>query len=159
MQVHTLLSPDLILLNLKAKDVEGALREISEFMEDRGAVKNGRKLFERLMAREKLGSTALPGGVAVPHCKMEELDSPVLSLAISREGIDFNSPDGKLTHIFFTAVSPISPPNLHLQVLAAIAKLARKGKKSLVEKLLSAKTPEKAYEVIRDEEIQEGNEE
>ncbi len=159
MQVHTLLSPDLILLNLKATTVEEVLKEISRFMEERGAVKNGKKLFQRLMAREKLGSTALPGGIAVPHCKMEELDSPVLSLAISPQGVDFNSPDGKLTHIFFTAVSPISPLNLHLQVLAAIAKLARKGKKSLVEKLLDAKTPERAYEIIRDEEIQEGNEE
>ena len=159
MQVHTLLSPDLILLNLKATTVEEVLREISRFMEERGAIKNGKKLFQRLMAREKLGSTALPGGIAVPHCKMEELDSPILSLAISPQGVDFNSPDGKLTHIFFAAVSPISPPNLHLQVLAAIAKLARKGKKSLVEKLLNAKTPEMAYEIIRDEEIQEGNEE
>ena len=159
MQVHTLLSPDLILLNLKATTVEEVLREISKFMEERGAIKNGKKLFQRLMAREKLGSTALPGGIAVPHCKMEELDSPILSLAISPQGVDFNSPDGKLTHIFFAAVSPISPPNLHLQVLAAIAKLARKGKKSLVEKLLNAKTPEMAYEIIRDEEIQEGNEE
>ncbi len=159
MQVHTLLSPDLILLNLKATTVEEVLREISRFMEKRGAIKNGKKLYQRLIAREKLGSTALPGGIAVPHCKMEELDSPILSLAISPQGVDFNSPDGKLTHIFFAAVSPISPPNLHLQVLAAIAKLARKGKKSLVEKLLNAKTPEMAYEIIRDEEIQEGNEE
>ncbi len=159
MQVHTLLSPDLILTNLKASTVEEVLREISQFMEERKIVKSGKKLYNRLIAREKLGSTALPGGIAVPHCKMEELETPVLSLAISKEGVDFNSPDGQPTYIFFTAVSPISPPNLHLQVLAAIAKLAKKGKKSLVEKLLNAKTPEQAYEIIRDEEMQEGNEE
>lgn len=155
MQISALLSPELVLIDLKADTVEGVLEEISKFMEKAGAVSNWKKLYDRLLAREKLGSTSLPSGVAVPHCKMEEIKEPHLSLAISREGVDFNSPDGKLTYLFFTAVSPPNPPNLHLQVLAAIARLARKGKKRLVDNLLEAKTPEEVVKIIQDEEFRD----
>ncbi len=155
MQINSLLSPELVLIGLEAETVEGVLEEISRFMEKAGAVNNWKKLYNRLLARERLGSTSLPGGVAVPHCKMEEIKEPRLSLAISKKGVDFNSPDGKLTYLFFTAVSPPNPPNLHLQVLAAIARLARKGKKRLVDSLLEAKTPEEVVKIIQDEEFRD----
>ncbi len=155
MQVHALLSPELILIDLKGKTVESVIREISKFMGEKRCVKDWEKLYERLLARESLGSTSLPGGIAVPHCKMEEMKEAKLSLAISKEGVDFNSPDGKLTHLFFTAVSPPSPPNLHLQVLAAIARLARKGKEGLVDKLLESENPKEAMQVIENEEFKD----
>jgi len=154
-QINSLLSPEAVLIDLKATTVEGVLEEISKFMGEAGIINNWKKLYERLLAREKLGSTALPGGIAVPHCKLEEVKEPKLSLAISRQGVDFNSPDGKLTHLFFTAVSPPNPPNLHLQVLAAIARLARKGKKRLVDRLISATTPEEVIKIIQDEEFRD----
>ncbi len=152
MRVYRLLTPERVLLNLKTKGVEDTLREISNFMEEKGIVSNGEELYRKLLDREKLGSTALPGGIAVPHCKLAELKEPQLTVAISPEGVDFNSSDGKLTHVFFTAVSPVDLPNLHLQILAAIAKLARYGKKRLIERLIAAKDEREVLQIIEEEE-------
>ncbi len=139
-------------MNLDTKGVEDTLKKISDFMEEKGVVKNGEELFKKLLDREKLGSTALPGGIAVPHCKLKELKEPQLCIAISREGVDFNSSDGNLSYVFFTAVSPVDLPNVHLQLLAAIARLAREGKKRLIEKLIEAKSEREVLQIIEEEE-------
>lgn len=151
MKLHMLMAEDLIIPELKARDREGVIMEMAAFLKDKERVATDRELFEKLIQREKLGSTAIGEGIAIPHCKIKEVRSPVVLLAVSRKGVQFESLDGKLTHVFFLVVSSPENPSLNLQILAAIAHLVRKAG-SLPKKIMGAKNSRKTIEIIREEE-------
>ena len=151
MEVHSLLTEDMILPEIVSQERDAVLGEMVNFLKNKGAVVNDKELSERLMQREKLGSTVIGKGVAIPHCKLEEVRTPLLALAVSKRGVDFASVDGKLTHVFFLVITPLDDPSLNLQILASIARLLRKSP-SLQKKILGAIKPQKMVAIIRQEE-------
>ena len=151
MKLHNLLIQDMVIEELDSTDREGALKEMVSFLKKRKKIGKEKELYEKLLQREELGSTAIGEGVAIPHCKMKGVKSPVVLLAISRRNIDFHSLDGKPSNIFFLVVSSPDNPSLNLQILAAIASLVRKSG-SLLKKVLSAKNTSTVLEIIREEE-------
>jgi PTS system nitrogen regulatory IIA component len=151
MKLHNLLIQDMIIEELDSTDREGALKEMVNFLKKRKKIGKEKELYEKLLRREELGSTAIGEGVAIPHCKMKGVKSPVVLLAISKRSIDFHSLDGKPTNIFFLVVSSPDNPSLNLQILAAIASLVRKSG-SLLKRVLSAKNTSTVLEIIREEE-------
>ncbi len=142
---------DMIILELEAQDRDGALKEMVGFLKKRGKITKEKDLNEKLLQREKLGSTAIGKGVAIPHCKMKVVKTPVLLLAISKKGVNFYSLDGQPSKIFFLVVSSPDNPSLNLQILAAIAHLVRKAD-SLLKKLISAENIDLILDIIRGEE-------
>jgi len=151
LKLHDLLTQDMVLPELESENMEGILREMARFLKKKDKVFKEQELFEKLVQREKLGSTAIGEGVAIPHCKIKRVKNPVVMLAISKKNVDFHSLDGKPSHIFFLVVSPPDNPSMNLQILAAIAHLVRKSS-SLAEKILKAKNISTALAVIRKEE-------
>jgi PTS system nitrogen regulatory IIA component len=121
------------------------------FLKEKGKVRQEQALFENLVEREKLGSTAIGDGIAIPHCKLKEVKIPLVLLALTRKGIRFEAPDEKPTHIFFLVVSSPDDPRQNLEILAAIAHLVRKAG-SLPRRIMAAKNPSKILEIIREEE-------
>lgn len=142
---------DMIIPEMEQQSREGVLREMVSFLKGKNKVAKEKELYEKLVEREKLGSTAIGEGVAIPHCKMKEVKNPVVMLAISSQGVDFFSLDGKPSHIFFLVVSSPENPSLNLQILAAIAHLVRKSS-SLLKRILEAKNISEVMDVIREEE-------
>ena len=151
MKIHQLLMQDMIILELKSQDREGVVREMVNFLKKRNKISKEKELYETLIQREKLGSTAIGEGVAIPHCKLKEAKNPIVMLAISKKRVDFHSLDGKPSHIFFLVISSPDNPSLNLQILAAIAHLVRKSS-SLLEKILEAENINEVMDVIREEE-------
>ena len=151
MKIRTLLSEDMIIPELSSQEKDSVLGEMVRFLKDKGKVRKDKDLFEKLVQREKLGSTAIGDGIAIPHCKLKEAESPLLALAVSRKGVRFEALDGKPTHIFFLLVSSPDDPGQSLQVLAAIAHLVRKAG-SLPKRIMAAKNSRKILEIIREEE-------
>ena len=151
MKIHNLLMHDMIIPELDFQDSEGVLREMVSFLKRKSKITKEKELYEKLSQREKLGSTAIGGGVAIPHCKLKEAKDPIIMLAISKKGVDFHSLDGKPSHIFFLVVSSPDNPSLNLQILAAIAHLVRKSN-YLLKKILGAKSISVIMDVIRGEE-------
>ena len=151
MKLHHLLMKDMVLTDLDSEDRESVIKELVGFLKRKNKISKDKELFEKLLQREQLGSTAIGEGVAIPHCKMKGLKESVVMLAISRKGVDFFSLDRKPTHIFFLVVSSPENPSLNLQILAAIAHLVRKST-SLIKKILEAKNISTVLEVIREEE-------
>lgn len=121
------------------------------FLKKRNLIAKEKELYDKLIQREKLGSTAIGEGVAIPHCKMKGVKDPVVMLAVSKEGVNFLSLDGKPSHLFFLVVSSPDNPSLNLQILASIAHLVRKAN-SLLKKVLDAVTIPEILDVIREEE-------
>lgn len=151
MKIHNLLKPDVIILDLQSEDREGVLMEMVDFLKQKEQITKEKELHEKLLQREKLGSTAIGEGVAIPHCKQKGVKNPIILLALSKAGVDFHSLDGNPSHIFFLVVSPADNPSLNLQILASIAQLVRKSG-PLLQKIMEAKNISTILELIRERE-------
>lgn len=140
----------MILLGLESQEMEEALKEMIGFLKKRNRITKEKELYEKLIDREKLGSTAIGEGVAIPHCKIKGLKEPIVMLSVSDRGVYFHALDGKPSHLFFLVVSSPDNPSLNLQILAAIAHLVRKAD-SLLKKVLAAKNVPDIMTIIREE--------
>jgi PTS system nitrogen regulatory IIA component len=141
----------MIIEELDSQDREGALKEMVSFLKKKKKVNKEKELYEKILQREELGSTAIGEGVAIPHCKMKGVKNPIILLAISKKNVDFKSLDGNPSNIFFLVVSSPDNPSLNLQILAAIASLVRKSG-SLLKKIMNAENISAILEIIREEE-------
>jgi PTS system nitrogen regulatory IIA component len=150
-KIHSLLTEEMIIPDLVSQERDAVLEEVVSYLKSAEKIVKDRELFEKLIQREKLGSTAIGEGIAIPHCKLKEVKSPLVALALSKKGVSFEAVDGKPTHIFFVVVSSPDNPSLNLQILAAIAHLVRKSA-SLPKKILGAKSAKRILEIIREEE-------
>lgn len=111
-------------------DVAGATRDeilaqMAAGLASERVVSDGAELAQRLIERERMGSTGLGGGLAIPHCKLREITDVVLAVGVSRRGIDFGAADGVPVRLIFLVLSPADAPALHLQALARISRVIR----------------------------------
>jgi PTS system nitrogen regulatory IIA component len=151
LKIQSLLKEGLIIPELVSVERVAALKEMVAHLKAADEIARDKELFEKLLQREKLGSTAIGDGIAIPHCKLKEVKSPLLALAVSKKGVQFEALDGKPTHVFFLVVSSPDNPGQSLQILAAVAYLVRKAG-SLQKRILGAKNPTKILEIVREEE-------
>lgn len=125
MKLHTYLRPELVKVGLETRDVEDTLRELVSLISAQGLIQDAEAVLGALLDREAAQSTGIGGGVAIPHAVCAELESTVIALALSREGIDFRSLDEEPVHIFFLLLSPPANSSTHIKLLARIARLMR----------------------------------
>jgi PTS system nitrogen regulatory IIA component len=148
MKILDVLSHDAICADLQAHDKKGILEELAASVADIIGI-NGDELVRVLMERERLGSTGIGGGIGIPHGKLKSLQDLVLGFGISRTGVNFESMDGKPTHIFFLLLTPENSTGLHLKVLARISRILKN--ELFKEKLLAASTAEEIHAIIKEE--------
>ncbi|MCA9407630.1 MAG: PTS sugar transporter subunit IIA [Candidatus Omnitrophica bacterium] len=113
--------------NLTGKSKEEVIQEMVDLLVKAGEIdkKFKKKIFEALMAREALGSTAIGQGIAIPHAKYESVKKLVGCLGVSKDGINFDSLDGEPAYIFFLLVAPVDSAGPHLKALARISRLLK----------------------------------
>jgi nitrogen PTS system EIIA component len=145
-QLEALTRPELILPQLAAADAEGVLRELADEIAAAGLVPDADELYQKLVERERLGSTAVGGGVAIPHCKLRGLGQAVVAIGRVEPGIDFGAADGEPVRAFFVVVSPSEAPAEHLRVLSTVARWI-KGKRN-VEQLLALEDRDRLWELL-----------
>lgn len=148
MKILDVLTKEAILDDLKKTDKQGVLEELVAPLADITGV-SADNLLKVLMDRERLGSTGIGSGVGIPHGKLKNLESLALGFGLSRNGVDFESMDGKPTYIFFILVTPENSTGLHLKLLARISRLLKN--EHFKEKLLGANDREEIYQIIDDE--------
>ncbi|MCM8792516.1 MAG: PTS sugar transporter subunit IIA [Candidatus Omnitrophica bacterium] len=141
-----LLKEKYIELDLKEREKTKLIAELVDKVAVHGRVKNGKVLFKAILEREKLGSTAIGNGVAIPHVKIKGIKKPLLILGRSAEGVDFNALDGEKTYLFFLLISPQEQVGLHLKILAKISHLVKD--KFVVERLKKIKDKYEVFEII-----------
>ena len=115
---------DSINVSLKATDKEGTIQEMVQALLDAGQITEDdyKSIVKAVLKREELGSTGIGRCVAVPHTKHPTIKKMVGTVAISQEGVDFDSLDGQPVHVLFLLVSPPDQPSEHLRALELIAK-------------------------------------
>ena len=149
MKISDILKKDYIIGDLAADSKEGALSEVSLFLERKGAIQDHGKLLQALLDREQLGSTGIGDNMAIPHAKYEGIDQIITVFARSREGIDFQSLDRKPVHFIFLLLAPPASTGLHLKALAKIARLFKNP--SLRENILKAEDADAIHSLLLEE--------
>ncbi|HID55686.1 TPA: PTS sugar transporter subunit IIA, partial [Candidatus Poribacteria bacterium] len=112
-----LISPDRI-VTLKSKTKEEALRELVEVISRSPRVRDKEELLKAILDREKIMSTGIGLGIAVPHAKLDSISDFVIAMGISKEGIEFNALDDKPVYI----IVMIAGPNQQTMYLRTLAK-------------------------------------
>ena len=144
------MSEELILLNLKAKNKDEALKELSALIGKSEKIEKKDVIYKALLERENLGSTGIGKGVAIPHAKTDAAESLTIAFGISKEGVDFKSLDQEKVKIFFVFASPFKDSQIYLKVLARISRLIRD--ENFREKLLNCGNAKEVLECIDKEE-------
>jgi PTS system nitrogen regulatory IIA component len=146
MQITDMFRKQYIIEDLQARTKRAVLAELSEiFTRDHSGIQS-EAMVDVLLDREKLGSTGIGDGIAIPHGKLKGLDSLVISFGRSREGIDFDAIDGKPVHIFFLLMAPESSTGQHLKALAKISRMLKD--QEFRSDLMSARSAEEIYRKI-----------
>ena len=123
MKLTDILVREACLVDMKARTKKEALRELAEGLAGSVDDLEAPGLLDLLLEREKLGTTAMGDGIAIPHARIESLDRLLASFGRSREGLDFDSVDGNATHLFFLLVAPGKEGSTHLLTLARLSRL------------------------------------
>ena len=125
MRLREYVRPECFIPELSEKNREDALKRIVATVVEKGLVKNEQEIFTKLMERELIQSTAVGSGIAIPHCFSDEIKDLAIVIARSTAGVDFDSFDGKPTHVIFLLMGNKAEHGLHLKALARIARLIK----------------------------------
>lgn len=150
MKICSYLKSKQVLLDLKAENKTSLLQELASFLQERGIIKDERRVYEELLKREGLGSTALSEGIAVPHALLPSLKSPVVALALSRKGVDFGDKEGKPTHVFLILLGSKESPGKQLKILAHVCRLIKET--NFVSRIKKIKAEQEACYILEEEE-------
>ena len=149
MKIADILTEELIISELRASSKRGALEEMAGVLTTVYPEIDRRRLNHILEEREKLGSTAIGGGIAIPHGKLPGLDHVLAVFGRSSTGVDFESVDGAPTKLFFLLVAPEDSSGMHLKALARISRLLKE--ESVRERLLTCSDRAGLLRIIREE--------
>jgi len=148
MKITEMLRKDCVIDVLTSATKKDTLRELAQVILREYPEYDDEKVVKVLLDREKLGSTGIGDGIAIPHGKLVMLDQLMVSFGRSPEGIDFNAMDGKPVHLFFLLLAPENSAGLHLKVLAKISRMLKDPDFRM--QLLQAESTEALYKIISD---------
>ena len=146
MKIEEMLKPEYIIEALQSDKKRDVLLELlAPFL------KNYQKLdpevtLSVLMEREKLGSTGIGEGIAIPHGKLAGLDNLIICFGRSAAGVDFNAMDGNPVHLFFLLLAPENSAGQHLKALAKISRMLKDSR--FRAKLMEAKSRDDIFGMI-----------
>lgn len=149
MKITDILDESSIIKDLRSTTKKGVLEELSNVLVERGKLPDRDKVVEVLLEREKLGSTGIGDGIAIPHGKMKGIKELVISFGRSITGVDFESIDNKPTHLFFLLVAPENSAGIHLKALARISRLLKDS--SFRNRLMEARDQQDLFRIIAEE--------
>lgn len=146
-KISELILPNGVILDIKNTDKISVIKELSQILIDNNLITNPEEFFDAILKRENLESTGIGQGVAIPHARTKAVKNIVIVFGRSQAGIDFNSLDGKPSHIVFLIAAPEDKKTEYIIALAKLSKLLRRDE--VREKLLKANTQEEVLEIIR----------
>lgn len=146
MKLIDYLTAENIKIGLEGDNKKAIINELLDIAASVSPGLNRERALQGILKRESIGSTGIGGGVAIPHAGIENCSRILPIIALSREGLDFNSLDGEPVRIFFLILYPDQQIKMQLKFLARVSRLLRNC--SLRESLLKCSTSEEAMDVL-----------
>jgi len=143
------LVPDQVCCDLAAGAKNDVLSELAELLTKSAGSPDVKTIATALEDRERLATTGVGDGVAIPHAKLEGIEDNRMAVGISRSGVSFESVDDQPVHIFFALVAPLSSAGDHLRILAQISRLLKDA--DVRDRLIKAGSPEELIGIIQSE--------
>ncbi|MBZ0201665.1 MAG: PTS sugar transporter subunit IIA [Ignavibacteria bacterium] len=150
MKISDILSADVIAVNLEVADKDDAIHKVIDLAAKSGKILNLDKVSQTIFEREKLVSTGVGKGFAIPHGKTDSISDVVAAFAITKEPIDFDSIDGEPVRFIFLLIGKENLLNTHIKLLSRISRLMNKD--DFRERLLEADSPEAVLGIFKEEE-------
>ena len=150
MKISDILSSDVIAVDMDVADKEDAIKKIIELSAKSNKILDVEKVTRTINEREKLVSTGVGKGFAIPHGKTDAICDVVAAFIVTREPIDFDSIDGEPVRFIFLLIGKENLLNTHIKLLSRISRLMNKDE--FREALLEAKTSEDVLKIFQDEE-------
>ena len=145
MKIQEFLQPQAVLADLSGRTVHEGLAELCRPVARLHGL-DAARLVQVLLDREKLGSTGVGEGVAIPHGKLAGLPALVATFGRSREGIEFRSADGRPARLFFALFAPENSAGAHLKALSRVSRIFRMP--AFREAILAAPSAEEIHRLI-----------
>ena len=149
MRLIDILTQDCIVSDLKGRVKREVLEEMVAELTFKFAGLNKERLLEVILERERLGSTGIGYGVAIPHARLKGLNSVIILFGRSLSGVEFQALDERPAHLFFLIVAPEDSTTSHIKILARISRLLQDA--VLRNRLMVASTQEEIYSIIAEE--------
>lgn len=150
MKICDILSVDLIKAEIESTNKEDVISELIDLYTGRPEVKDLDEIKKSVLEREKIMSTGVGKGFAIPHAKTSSVKGIIASFGKSNKDIDFNALDGEPVHLVFVLVGQDNLVGPHIKLLSRISRMMNKDE--FREALLNAKTSEEIYEIFNEEE-------
>ncbi len=147
-QYTQILDESVVCLDLNATSPEAVIAYLVQQAIDQGKLDPAYKTdaVQAILRREGSASTAMPGGIALPHGRVDFISDMICMIGIHHAGINFNAPDNAATHIFVQLLVPATAGTAHIHFLANVSKPLLMPE--AVEKLLQAKTREEVFQQL-----------
>jgi len=149
MKIVPYLAEDRVISELQGTDKLSGLRELSRLLAKACRVASAEAIAQILLDREKMTSTGIGEGIAIPHGRVKGLKDFILCFGRSTKGIDFDSSDHKPAHLFFSVLAPENSAAANLHLLSRIVTLLKDH--SFKKRLLEARSPKELFQIICDE--------
>jgi PTS system nitrogen regulatory IIA component len=149
MRITELLDKDFIVPALSAKTKKEVLKELVDCITRKETEVESDDLLRVLLEREELGSTGIGDGIAIPHGKARKIKRLIVAFGRSLDGVEFQSMDGKLTHIIFLLIAPEDSAGVHLKALARISRLLKDS--AFRKHIMEANSLQEVYDLIAQE--------
>jgi PTS system fructose-specific IIC component len=150
MKISEILTEDLISLGMEPKDKDDSIKMMIDIASRSGKIQDKAKVSESVFQREKLVSTGVGKGFAIPHGKTDEISDVTASFGITKNPIDFDSIDSEPVKFIFLLVGKDSLLNTHIKLLSRISRIMNNDK--FRDKLEDARTSKEVLELFRKEE-------
>ena len=146
MMIGNVLTPDVVRLEIPGETKQQIIESLLDILMETGKVENRQTALEALLEREEKMSTGIENGLAIPHGKTAAVKELVACIGLKKEGVDFDSLDGKSSTIFIMTLSPKDKSGPHIQFLAEISSLLKDDEGR--NEILAAKTPQEVLDVV-----------
>jgi len=148
MKIEEFIFPELVSTELKGKTKIEILDELSRMLSFKCNAVESADIAKVLIERERLASTGIGEGVAIPHGKMAGVEKVYAALGLTGAGVDFESIDGKPVNIFIALLAPENSTGDHLKALARVSRVFRD--RGFRQKLLKSQSSQEAYAALKE---------
>ena len=151
MQISEFISPERVFRQTNITSKKRALEVVSGSIASAQSNLMETEVFDCLIARERLGSTGIGHGVAIPHGRLNSISQPIAAFAVLENGVDFDAMDGEPVDLICALVVPVESTEEHLQILASLAALLSDVK--LRESLRRAASANEVYTLLTGDDV------
>jgi len=150
MKIVDILKPVFIKLPLNSSTKPDSIKELLASINRNDIIRDQEKVLNAVFEREKIMSTGVGNGVAIPHCKHSDCKEFAVALGISKEGVDFDAIDKKPANIIFLLIGPEDQPGIHIRLLSRISRIISKDE--VRQNVLKCETPQQLHDLLSVEE-------